>query len=65
MPALGYLPPFWIDCIPVSIAVSLPLDFILCYIFQSVRLILLQYFNAEGCIVGLIFTKWYELQFQS
>ena len=25
----------------------------------------MQYFNAEGCIVGLIFTKWYELQFQS
>ena len=63
--ALGYLPPFRIDCIPVSIAVNLPLDFILCCIFQSVHLILLEYFNAEGCIVGLIFTKWYELQFQS
>ena len=63
-PALGYLPPFRIDCIPVSIAVALPLDFILPCIFQSVHLILLEYFNAEGCIIGLIFTEWYELQFQ-
>ena len=57
-PAIGYLPPLLIDCIPISIAVSIPLDFILCCIFQSVHLILLQYFNAEGCIIGLIFTKW-------
>ena len=48
-----------------SIAVDLPLDVILCCIFQYVHLILLQYFNAEGFIIGLIFTKWYRLQFQS
>ena len=58
------VPPFLMDWIPVSTAVDLPLDFILCCVFQSVHLILLQYFNVEGFIIGLIFTKWYELPFQ-